>query len=89
MKKGLSQDLSKVAVSAGLTTVAEESGVLPPSTFAGTTTTAHKTVESLATFGDVVRGRKTLTEAIVEVKNTAVSTFSAMYVEEMWYWCYS
>ena len=68
----------KVAVSAGLT-LAEESGVLPPSSFAVIATTAHKTVESLASFGDVVRGRKTLTEAIVEVKNTAVSTFSAMW----------
>lgn len=68
----------KVAVSAGLT-VAEDSGVIPPSTFEVIATTAHKTVESLAAFGDVIRGRKTMTEAIIEVKNTAVSTFSAMW----------
>lgn len=68
----------KVAVSAGLA-VAEDSGVIPPSTFEVIATTAHRTVESLAAFGDVIRGRKTMTEAIIEVKNTAVSTFSAMW----------
>ncbi|MDD6060196.1 MAG: hypothetical protein PUB97_07425 [Ruminococcus sp.] len=68
----------KVAVSAGLA-VAEDSGVIPPSTFDVIAATAHRTVESLAAFGDVIRGRKTMTEAIIEVKNTAVSTFSAMW----------
>lgn len=68
----------KVAVSAGLA-VAEESGIIPPSTFEVIATTAHRTVESLAVFGEVIRGRKTMTEAIIEVKNTAVSTFSAMW----------
>ena len=68
----------KVAVSAGLA-VAEDSGVIPPSTFEVIATTAHRTVESLAVFGEVIRGRKTMTEAIIEVKNTAVSTFSAMW----------
>lgn len=68
----------KVAVSAGLA-VAEDSGIIPPSTFEVIATTAHRTVESLAVFGEVVRGRKTMTEAIIEIKNTAVSTFSAMW----------
>lgn len=68
----------KVAVSAGLT-VAEDSGIIPPSTFEVIATTAHRTVESLSVFSEVVRGRKTMTEAIIEVKNTAVSTFSAMW----------
>ena len=68
----------KVAVSAGLA-VAEDSGVIPPTTFEVIATTAHRTVESLAVFGEVIRGRKTMTEAIIEVKNTAVSTFSAMW----------
>lgn len=68
----------KVAVSAGLA-VAEDSGVIPPSTFDVIAATAHRTVESLAAFGDVIRGRKTMTEAIIEIKNTAVSTFSAMW----------
>lgn len=68
----------KVAVSAGLA-VAEDSGVIPPSTFEVIAVTAHRTVESLVAFGDVIRGRKTMLEAIVEVKNTAVSTFSAMW----------
>lgn len=68
----------KVAVSAGLS-VAQDKGVIPPSTFEVIATTAHRTVESLSVFGEVVRGRKTVTEAIIEVKNTAVSTFSAMW----------
>lgn len=68
----------KVAISAGLA-VAEDSGVIPPSTFEVIAVTAHRTVESLVAFGDVIRGRKTMLEAIVEVKNTAVSTFSAMW----------
>ena len=68
----------KVAVSAGLA-VAEDSGVIPPTTFEVIATTAHRTVESLAVFGEVIRGRKTMTEAIIEIKNTAVSTFSAMW----------
>lgn len=68
----------KVAVSAGLA-VAEDSGVIPPSTFEVIAVTAHRTVESLSVFGEVVRGRKTIMEAIVDVKNTAVSTFSAMW----------
>lgn len=68
----------KVAVSAGLA-VAENIGIIPPSTFEVIATTAHRTVESLAAFGEVIRGRKTMLEAIVEVKNTAVSTFSAMW----------
>ena len=70
----------KVAVSAGLA-VAEDSGVIPPTTFEVIATTAHRTVESLAVFGEVIRGRKTMTEAIIEVKNTAVSTFSAMWAK--------
>ena len=72
-----SENPLKVAVSAGLA-VAEDSGVIPPSTFEVIATTTHRTVESLAAFGDVIRGRKTMTEAIIEVKNTAVSTFSAL-----------
>ena len=68
----------KIATSAGLT-VAEESGFLPPSTIKVLAATAHKTIESLSAFGEVIRGRKTLTEAIVDVKNTAVSTFRTMW----------
>ena len=68
----------KVAVSAGLT-IANESGIIPPTTFKILATTANKTVESLSVFGDVIRGRKTFTEAIIDVKNTALSTFSAMW----------
>lgn len=68
----------KVAVSAGLA-VAEMSGVIPPASFQVIAATAHKTVESLAVFGEVVRGQKTMTEALVDVKNIAVSTLSAMW----------
>lgn len=70
----------KVAVSAGLA-VAEDIGIIPQSTFEVIATTAHRTVENLATFGYVIRGRKTMLEAIVEVKNTTVSTFSAMWAK--------
>ena len=77
LKKGAVTGV-KVAISAGLA-VAEDSGVIPPSTCEVIAVTAHRTVESLVAFGDVIRGRKTMLEAIVEVKNTAVSTFSAMW----------
>jgi len=68
----------KVAVSAGLA-IAEESGVVPPSTFSIIAATAHETVESLTAFDDVICGRKTMTEALIEVKDTAISTFGAMW----------
>ena len=77
LEKGAMTGL-KVAVSAGLT-VAQESGVIPPSSFEVIAATAHRTVESLSVFGEVIRGRKTMTEAIVEVKNTAVSTIRTMW----------
>lgn len=70
----------KVAVSAGLS-VAQESGFIPPSSFQVIAVTAHKTVESFTAFGDVIRGQKTMTEALIEIKNTAVSTFSAMWTQ--------
>jgi hypothetical protein len=68
----------KAAVSAGLT-IAQEKDIIPPTALEVIAATAHRTVESIAVFSDVIRGRKTITEAIVEVKNTAVSTFSAMW----------
>lgn len=77
LEKGAVSGL-KVAVSAGLA-IAEESGVVPPSTFSIIAATAHETVESLTVFDDVICGRKTMTEALIEVKDTAISTFGAMW----------
>ncbi len=68
----------KTAVSAGLT-IAEETGVIPPTSLEIIAATAHKTVETFVVFGEVIRGQRTMTEAIVEVKNIAVSTFSALW----------
>lgn len=68
----------KVAVSAGLA-VAQDSGIIPPTTFKVLATTAHKTVESISAIGDAVKGKCTMTEALVKIKNTAVSTFSGMW----------
>lgn len=67
----------KVAVSAGLS-IAEETGVIPPTTFQIIATTAHKTVESFSAFRDVVKGKSTVLEALIKIKNTAVSTFCGM-----------
>ena len=71
----------KVAVAAGLA-VAQDRGVIPPSSFEVLATTAHKTVENLSVFSDVVSGRKTMTEATIEIKNTAVATFSAIWAQK-------
>ena len=67
----------KVAVSAGLS-IAEENSIIPHATFQVLATTAHKTVESFSAFRDVVKGRSTVTEALIKIKNTAVSTFCGM-----------
>lgn len=67
----------KVAVSAGLS-IAEETGLIPPATFQVLATTAHKTVESFSAFRDVVKGKSTVLEAVIKIKNTAVSTFCGM-----------
>lgn len=68
----------KAAVSAGLV-LAQESGIIPPTTYKVLATTAHKTVESLSAIGDAMKGKCTMTEALVKIKNTAVSTFSGMW----------
>lgn len=70
----------KTAVAAGLA-VAEDSGVIPPSTFEVFAATAHKTVENLCVFSEVASGRMTMTEATIELKNTALSTFGAMWAQ--------
>lgn len=68
----------KIAVSAGLA-IAEDKGIISSATSEILAATAHKTIENLAAFTDVIKGNKTFTEAVVEIKNTAVSTFSAMW----------
>lgn len=68
----------KVAVSAGLT-IAAECGVIPPTTAQVAASIANNTIESLKVFFDVANGEKTMTEAVIAVKNTAISTLKAMW----------
>lgn len=68
----------KTAILAGLT-VAEDMGIIPPTTCEVIAATAHKTVESMSAFLDVVHKKISITEAIVKIKNTAISTFSGMW----------
>ncbi|MEE3403219.1 MAG: hypothetical protein VZR73_03960 [Acutalibacteraceae bacterium] len=70
----------KVALSAGLA-VAEDSGVIPPTSFHVLATIAHKTVESFSAFKDVIKGRRSLTDALIHIKDTAVSTFSGLWAK--------
>lgn len=68
----------KVAVTAGLT-VAQDRGLIGSTTVRVLAATAHKTIESLSAIGDVIRGRKTIVEAVTHIKNTAVATFSGLW----------
>lgn len=70
----------KVALSAGLA-VAEDSGIIPPTSFHVLATIAHKTVESFSAFKDVINGRCSLTDALIHIKDTAVSTFSGLWAQ--------
>ena len=70
----------KTAVSAGLA-IAEETGIIPPTTFGILAATAHKAVESASVIRDLVKGNIGLTDALVNIKNTAVSTFSGLWAE--------
>lgn len=70
----------KVALSAGLA-VAEDSGIIPPTSFHVLATIAHKTVESFSAFKDVIKGRCSLTDALIHIKDTAVSTFSGLWAQ--------
>ena len=70
----------KAAVSAGLA-IAEESGVIPPTSAKVITAIAHNTVENFIVFREVAEGTMTMTEALIQIKNSAVSTFSAMWQE--------
>lgn len=68
----------KVALSAGLA-VAEDVGIIPPASFKVLAAVAHKTVESLSVFKAVVKGKCTVTDALIHIKDTAVSTFSGLW----------
>lgn len=68
----------KVAVSAGLK-VAEESGFLPPTATSTLATTAFRAVEGARAMAEVVKGNMSLTEALVDMKNTAVAAVSGMW----------
>lgn len=63
---------------AGALTVASKSGIIPQSSVESLSTIAHRSLESLKTFGEVFKGNMTLTEAIVEIKNTAVAVVKSL-----------
>lgn len=69
----------KVAVSAGLA-VAEERGILPETSVGGITAIAHRTIESASALVDVARGKRTMSEALIHIKNTAISTFTSIWM---------
>ena len=68
----------KTAVSAGLV-VAEESGIIPPTTFGALATIAHKAVEEAKVFKEVIKGKTTIIQALSKIKNTVVSTAAAVW----------
>ena len=68
----------KTAVSAGLV-VAEESGVIPPTTFEAIAAIAYKAVEEAKVFGEVIKGKVTITQAISKIKNTVVATAASVW----------
>lgn len=68
----------KVAVSAGLI-VAEEKGIIPPTAVKAIATIAHRTIESLSIIKKVVRGQVSVTDALIHIKDTAVSTFCGIW----------
>ena len=68
----------KAAVSAGLV-IAEESGIIPPTTFGALATIAHKAVEEAKVFKEVIKGKTTIIQALSKIKNTVVSTAAAVW----------
>ena len=68
----------KTAVSAGLV-VAEESRVIPPTAFGALAAIAHKAVEEAKVFGEVIKGKDTITQAISKIKNTVVATAASVW----------
>ena len=74
---GADTGLKKAA--AGALTVASENGIIPESSVESLSTIAHRAIESLKTFGEVFKGNMTLTEAVIEIKNTAVATVKSLF----------
>lgn len=68
----------KTAVSAGLV-IAEESGVIPPTTFEAIAAIAYKAVEEAKVLGEVIKGKATITQAISKIKNTVVATAASVW----------
>lgn len=64
---------------AGALTVASENGIIPESSVESLSTIAHRAIESLKTFGEVFKGNMTLTEAVIEIKNTAVAAVKSLF----------
>ena len=68
----------KTAVSAGLV-VAEQTGVIPPTTISSLAAVASKAVEEFKAFKEVVKGKATITQAVTKIKNTVVSTAASVW----------
>ena len=68
----------KVAISAGLR-IAEENGILPTTTIQAIAATAFKTVENMKVFAEVSKGKLTITEALISIKNTSIATLSGIW----------
>lgn len=69
----------KVAVSAGLA-IAKERGIIPEMSVGGITAIAHRTIESASALADVARGKRSMSEALIHIKNTAVATFTSIWI---------
>ena len=67
----------KYAVSAGLA-IAEDRGAVSPLGAEAIGAIAHRTIESASALVDVARGKRTMTEALVHIKNTAVVTVTGI-----------
>lgn len=67
----------KYAVSAGLA-IAEDRGVISELGSTAIGAIAHRTIESTSALADVARGKRTMSEALEHIKNTAVATITGI-----------
>ena len=68
----------KTAIAGGVK-VAESRGILPKTPLKAIAAIAYKTVESMKVFSNVIKGKATVTEALIEIKDTAISTAAAIW----------
>ena len=59
--------------------IAEENGILPTTTIQAIAATAFKTVENMKVFAEVSKGKLTITEALISIKNTSIATLSGIW----------